>query len=113
MTRCAVIGLGNAGFLYDYPLSNNTYSHAKAYFELKNTELIAASEIDQKKIKIFQSVYNVPVYNSYLNMMEHEKIDIVSICSPNSTHTKILQDLIKYNIKCVFCEKPISNSLDY
>ena len=81
MTRCAVIGLGNAGFLYDYPLSNNTYSHAKAYFELKNTELIAASEIDQKKIKIFQSVYNVPVYNSYLDMMEHEKIDIDTMVS--------------------------------
>ena len=112
MNRCAVIGLGKAGFSYDNRASKETYSHSKAYFELSETVLVAASDIEKNKIETFKKTYDISVYNSYLEMMQNEKIDIISICSPNETHTKILGDLIKFKIKCIFCEKPISNNLD-
>ena len=112
MNRCAVIGLGKAGFQYDYPIKlKETYSHSKAFLELDNTELISASDIDNHEIDFFKSIYKVPVYNSHLDMLDSENIDIVSICTPNDTHINILEDLLNFKIKCIICEKPISNDI--
>ena len=44
-------------------------------------------------------------------MFKNEKIDIVSICTPDETHEKILNDILIYKPKLVICEKPIGLEL--
>ena len=49
MLKSAIIGLGNAGFLYDHKTKNEILTHTKAYNYSVNTNLECVSEIDDKK----------------------------------------------------------------
>jgi len=106
----AIIGLGNIAWKLDEdPLREVIWTHAKAYSLYKNTNLIAAYDINIESDNIinFHKKYpNVKLYNSLELMFINNNIDIVSICSPTSTHHNILCELSKYPIKAIFCEKP-------
>lgn len=112
MINCAIIGMGKAGFFYDYPKkTNKIYSHAYAYKKINNLKLVAFSEIKKKKLNICKKILNINGYHSYEQMFKNEKIDIVSICTPDETHEKILNDILIYKPKLVICEKPIGLKL--
>lgn len=111
MFKSAIIGLGNAGFMYDYEMSENILTHTKAYKACQNTTLECVSEIDDNKIKLFKKKYDVPIYKNYNKMLENHKIDVVSIATNNESHVNILLDILKLDVKIIFCEKPISNNL--
>ncbi len=49
--------------------------------------------------------------NSYTNIIRKEKIQWVFIATPNHTHYKIVKECIKNGVN-VFCEKPLSESVD-
>ena len=112
MLKAAIIGLGNAGFLYDYKIDNQILTHFKAYNNSKYINLECASDVDVAKCKKFHTITNLPVYEDYTKMFECHNVDIVSIASNNESHVKILKDLLSYNLKYVFCEKPLSNDLE-
>lgn len=113
MINCAIIGMGKAGFFYDYPKKKNQiFSHAYAYKEIESLKLVAFSEIKKKKLNICEKILNVHGYQYYDDMFKNEKIDIVSICTPDETHEKILNDLLIYKPKLVICEKPIGLSIN-
>jgi predicted dehydrogenase len=44
-------------------------------------------------------------------MLAKEKIDILSICTPPGTHYHILKEAVKFPLKAIFCEKPLSDNL--
>ena len=44
-------------------------------------------------------------------MLEKDNIDLLSICTHPDSHEEIIDHAVKKNIKAIFCEKPISNSL--
>ena len=44
-------------------------------------------------------------------MLREEALDILSICTWNSTHLEIAKEAVNSGIKAVFCEKPIADSL--
>ena len=111
--NCAVIGLGNAGFIYDLKSKDkkDIYTHSYAYKKITNTNLISVSDNDKKKLNRFKKFFKVKTYSSYKHMLKNNKIDIVSICTPDETHEKILIDLLDYKIKCIICEKPVLNRI--
>lgn len=113
MLKGAIIGLGNAGYLYDHNIDNKILTHFKAFSYSKKIELECVCELNQKNIEFFKSKNNIPIYSNYLEMLNNHKIDILSIVTPNENHVEVLKEVIKYKIKYVFCEKPISNNLDY
>lgn len=108
--RAAVIGLGNIGFMFDHdPLRKGVWSHVAAYERSFNILLASAVEVDESKIALFQKHYNgVPVYQRISDLMSHNPPDIVSICTPTTTHYDIMRELIRYPVKGIFCEKPLS-----
>ena len=108
--RAAVIGLGNIGFLFDLdPLRKETWSHVTAYKLSSNVALSAVVEIDAEKSSIFRKFNGgIPIYKSIADLMHYCKPDIVSICTPTSTHHDILMEVIKYPVMGIFCEKPLS-----
>ena len=112
MLKSAIIGLGNAGFLYDHKTKNEILTHTKAYNYSVNTNLECVSEIDDKKTEIFKSLHNIPVYKNYIEMLKKHNIDIISIATNNETHTEILKNIADFDIKYIFCEKPLSNNLN-
>jgi predicted dehydrogenase len=44
-------------------------------------------------------------------MLRKEALDILSICTWNSTHLEILKEAVSHGVKAIFCEKPIADTL--
>ena len=114
--KAAIIGCGRiASDFDDDPMMVETFgiaSHAGGYSDNSNVDLIAASDISKEKLDKFGKRWNVTsLYVDYKEMLEKEEIDILSICTWNSTHFDILKVAAKNEVKAVWCEKPISNSL--
>jgi predicted dehydrogenase len=48
------------------------------------------------------------VYESHLDMLVKERLDMVSICSPDALHACHLIDVIEAGVPGVWCEKPLA-----
>lgn len=113
MLKAAVIGLGNIGFFFDLdPLRKETWSHVSAYIKCLKTELVGVVDVDKDKVNIFKQHHNVLTFESIEELMEDTTIDIVSICTPTEYHYAILEKLIEYPVKAIFCEKPLAAEVD-
>ena len=115
--NAAIIGCGrSASDFDDDPLMRKNYgisTHAGAYADNPNIELIAAADTSAEQLNKFGKRWNVHrLYKDYRELLKNEEIDILSICTWNTTHLEILEEAAKRNVKAIFCEKPISNSLD-
>lgn len=112
MFKAAVIGLGNIGFFFDLdPLRKETWSHVSAYIKCLKTELVGVVDVDKEKINIFKQHHNVLTFESIKELMENITVDIVSICTPTEDHYAILEKLVEYPVKAIFCEKPLAADL--
>ena len=110
--QAAVIGLGNIGFKFSYDAKRKgTWSHVDAYTACPSTVLAAAVEIDKSTTDLFCAKYpDVPVYATVKELFSEHRIDIASICVPTRLHYPIFREIIGYDIKAVFCEKPLSGA---
>lgn len=113
MFKAGIIGCGRIGSQFDdNPRKKTISSHAGAYTITGETELVAACDLDEEKLQKCGQKWTIPsLYKDYKEMLRGEKLDIVSICTPNSTHLDIVKEAIKTGIKAILCEKPIADSL--
>lgn len=111
--RCAVIGCGRIGCGFDdSPGKNLIRTHAKAYFLNPKTRLVALCDVDEKKLEKYGEKFRVPnLYKNSSEMFKKEDLDCVSICTLADTHFVLVKIAIKYGIKGIILEKPISNTL--
>ncbi len=112
--KAAVIGCGNIGGLYDSVKSKGIYTHAHAYTHSSNTELIACCDTNKNNLKIFKNLWgkDITSYTNLTQMLQEEKLDIVSIATPTQLHYSVLKEIIKNTgIKYIICEKPFVASL--
>ena len=112
--RVAIIGCGNIAGGYDCSVPTKwSATHAGAYHLCPETKLVAVADTDSRKLKDFQDKWHVERgYTDYVKMLEKEKFDILSICLPTQYHFKAFQAAVDYNIRAIFCEKPLSYDLD-
>jgi len=86
--------------------------HANWYRDFPMTEMIAVSDISEDNAKKFASEYNIQrIYTNYIEMLETEKPDIVSICTWPKTHPEITIESAKRGVKGILCEKPMAENL--
>jgi len=111
--RCAIIGLGRIGCGFDDdPNKKSINTHAGAYVSKKNVKLVALCDIDTFKLTKYGKKYNVSeLYTDYKKMFTESQLDCVSICTLSDSHLEIVKEAVKHNVKGIFLEKPISNSL--
>lgn len=112
--QTAVIGLGNIGFKFSHDNKRKgTWSHIDAYSKCPATNLVGAVEIDQNTIDLFHSQFpHIPVYPTVKALFAEHHIDIVSICVPTHLHYTLFKEIIEYEIRAIFCEKPLSFSVN-
>lgn len=112
--NAAVIGCGRIGFEFDSdPKRNYVSTHTGAYNSLPDVELAAVCDRDEKKLnKCLEKYPSAKGYNNMREMLEKEKLDIASICTPPQTHYPVLKEICRFPVKAVFCEKPLSDSAD-
>ncbi|MCX5666809.1 MAG: Gfo/Idh/MocA family oxidoreductase, partial [Candidatus Omnitrophica bacterium] len=111
--RTAVIGCGRIGSLFSKdPLRKGVVTHAAAYKDNSNTELVAACDINKDRLKEFGATWGVrSLYTNIKKMLSKEGIDIISICTPSRSHYAVLKESVKFQPKAVFCEKPLADSV--
>lgn len=107
--NAAIIGCGNIAALYDQPQhSDHILTHAHAYTLEPRIQLCAMADVDKQKADDATRIWcGTPYYDSK-EMLEHENIDIISICVPDEHHEKMLDICYDYRPKAVFCEKPLT-----
>ena len=112
--KAGIIGCGRIGSEFDNdPKRRYVSSHAGAYFRNPQTELTAVADLDRGKLDRCGEKWGIKsLYQDYIEMLEHERLDILSICTWNNTHLEITERAVRNGVKAIFCEKPIANTLD-
>ena len=96
----------------------------KRFMKLDEIQMIAASDVDQKKLERFRNLTNTayaekigkPEYNAcktfeaYEDLLAQKEIDAVIIATPDHWHAKMSIDAMKAG-KDVYCEKPLAHTV--
>jgi predicted dehydrogenase len=112
--NAAIIGLGQIGNQFDDdPRRKGIWTHAGAYAAIPEVRLIAGAEPDEGRLQAFLTQRGVPKgYRNYREMLESERIDVLSICSPTAMHHEMVLDSVRAGVKAIFCEKPLATTLE-
>jgi predicted dehydrogenase len=113
--RAALIGCGKIGNEFDeHPRVDGIYSHAGAYVACEQTELIAVCDPDPEKLQRCADKWHVAATFRDANQMFAEaRPQIVSICSPDSTHYELLHAALSASgVRAVLAEKPLALEIE-
>jgi inositol 2-dehydrogenase len=96
-----LIGVGRLGVLYARYLA----------LHIPNSNLIAASDANPEAEAAARELGVSKWYANYLDLIDDKSVDAVVIVTPTSTHRDIAIAAARAG-KAIFCEKPLSISLD-
>ena len=99
--RLGIIGTGG--------ITNNKHLPSLAQFADK-AEVAALCDIQEEKAKTTAKKHGLEkaaVYTNYRKLLEDRSLDIVYVCTPNVSHSKITVDAFAAG-KHVLCEKPMA-----
>jgi predicted dehydrogenase len=103
MIRVAVVGTGNI-----------SPSHIRAYLALADRcTIVALCDLTPAKAEALArelGVEGATVYASHDEVIARGDVDLVSVCTPPSTHEQISIDFLEAGVN-VLCEKPMAPSL--
>ena len=116
--RVGIVGTGRiAGSIQDevenLPFSFLLpYSHAGAYASVPATRLIAAADLNAERLAAFARRWDLEAtYADYRTMLERERLDIVSVCTPTPSHCGVARDALQSGVRALFLEKPVAQNL--
>jgi predicted dehydrogenase len=114
--RAAIIGCGGIGSQLHFDPGSDRIgvcTHAAAYDKNLNIELVALCDQDDENLSRSAKEWSVKkVYNDWEEMLKKEDLDIISICTPTSTHYDIaIACLLSKNIKGILLEKPVADTV--
>lgn len=107
--KAGVIGLGRIGSQWDrgvlcYP----PRTHVGAILQADQFQLSAVCDMDAGNRDRFAREWklDIPVYSSFSAMLESEKLDVICVATPASSHYSIMKEAIASRPNVIFCEKP-------
>jgi len=109
-----VVGLGKIGLVFDIKSRpEHILTHTKAYLKNRKFRLIAGVDIDPIPRKLFKKFSKREAYKNINEFHGHNKIkiDVVSLCTPESVRVSEMQNIVKLNPKLVVIEKPIAMNI--
>ena len=81
--------------------------HADAVDSIENAELAGVFDQNPENALFFAKKYNIKAYKSFEDVLEDDKIDVVSICTPSNFHADNAISALEHK-KHVIVEKPMS-----
>ena len=97
-----VIGLGRLGSLYAGYCANR----------LSQANLVAVSDVREEVAQEQAELFGASRwYKNYQELLEDQEVDAVLVVTPTSLHKKVVIDAARAG-KAIFCEKPLSLSVD-
>jgi UDP-N-acetylglucosamine 3-dehydrogenase len=95
-TRVAVIGVGAMG-----------RNHARVYSEMPGVSLVGVSDVDTHVAETTARRYGTNAYDNYIQLLEEQKPQAVTIAVPTVDHLGVALDVIQRGIHLLI-EKPIA-----
>jgi predicted dehydrogenase len=91
-------------------------AHGYAYAQAPEFDLGAVCDLNPAVLDRFFDRVGVPrgairEYTDYREMLDRERLDVVSIATPDDYHTEPVCDAAAAGVKGIFCEKPLASSL--
>jgi UDP-N-acetylglucosamine 3-dehydrogenase len=100
---CAVIAAGSQGRVHAQGYSAVAGTFGVALTAVADPDLAAASELADD--------LGIPgVYDSHEKLLQAERPDVVSICTPPASHLEIARAAIAAGVSAIHCEKPVATS---
>lgn len=88
--------------------------HLPSLEKIDEVNIVAFCDIDIKKAKAAANEYGTreaKVYTDYKELLKDSKIDIIHVCTPNSSHKELTVASLDAG-KHVMCEKPMAKSTE-
>lgn len=86
-------------------------THLRSIADIKEAELTAVCDVNEKIVEEVSSMYQVEGFTDFEKVISHPKVEAVMILTPPETHFEIVDCALRAN-KHVFCEKPLTSSLE-
>jgi len=96
-----VVGLGRLGSVYARNLAQR----------VPNARLVAVADRKPELREQFAAELGVKTYADHLDLLADSNVDAVAVISSTSTHKAVVMDAARCG-KAIFCEKPMSLSLE-
>jgi len=85
--------------------------HAKRFGAIRGVKLAACCDIDEGKAEEYAARYKIPsVWRDFRAMLREEKLDAVSIVTPDNAHGEVALEAAKRGLH-IFCEKPLATDV--
>ena len=104
MLKVGIIGCGG--------IANQ--KHLPALAGIEEVEVVAFCDINEERAILSKNTYGTSdgrVYSDYKEMLEKEDLDIVHVCTPNSSHAEISIAAMEAD-NHVMCEKPMAKTAE-
>ena len=106
-----IVGCGRIAGGNDFPRCGGLVrTHAQAYHQHPSFEISAAVDPAGGALDSFQAIWGIPrKYHSLDEMLDREKLDVISVCSPAAVHHSQVMTIMRSDSKpkVLFVEKPV------
>lgn len=85
--------------------------HADAVKQCTDAELVAVCDVIDERADRCAELFGGTPYTDYREMLNSAPLDVVSVCTPHSSHAPITVDCLQSGVH-VLCEKPLAISTD-
>lgn len=119
--KAAVIGLGRMGSTFDDEIERGgsiylPYCHGPSYFYSPSVDLVAGADTHEEQRTLFGERWDLSdehIHADYMEMVDRERPEIVSVCTTARPRAKIMLDLARSGVvKAIWAEKPFTLSLE-
>lgn len=99
------------------PLADEVYpSHVGCLSIMRGVDLAAVCDIRTDALDRFRENWadrwpNTRTYTNYLDMLDREDLDILTVATPDHLHAQIVIDGARSGLEGILCEKPIATTL--
>jgi predicted dehydrogenase len=88
------------------------HAHARGYAASPEAKLVALADISAENARAFQAEHGGDqIYQDYRDMLAHEQLDIVSICTWPHLHADMVIAAAEAGAKAIHCEKPMAPTI--
>jgi UDP-N-acetylglucosamine 3-dehydrogenase len=84
--------------------------HVRVFSELEEANLVAVADHDADRAKTFAKKFNAAHYRQTSDLLRHNDVDAVTICTPTVTHADLALEAIASG-KHVLLEKPMTDTV--
>lgn len=110
----AVIGTGPHPDVDSHDGYSMGYRHADSYVVADGSTLRGCADIVSDNVAAFLEEYDLGAdagYSDHERMLDEIEPDIVSICTPPSTHLDLVSDCARHDaVRAIHCEKPMATT---